>query len=33
MLHVEPEYKDTSNLIIHHYYSGNTNKFVPEEYL
>jgi hypothetical protein len=33
MLHVEPEYRDTSNLIIHHYYSGNTNKFVPKEYL
>jgi hypothetical protein len=33
MLHVEPEYQNTSNLIIHHYYSGNTNKFLPKEYL
>ena len=33
MLHIEPEYRDTSNLIVHHYYSGNTNKFVPKEYL
>jgi len=33
MLHVEPEYKDTKNLILHHYYNGNTEKFVPKEYL
>jgi hypothetical protein len=33
MLHVEPEHKDTKNLILHHYYSGNTHKFVPREYL
>ena len=33
MLHIEPEIKNTENLILHHYYSGNTKKFVPEEYL
>jgi SAM-dependent methyltransferase len=33
MLNVEPQNKDTSNLILHHYYSGNTNKFVPNEYM
>lgn len=33
MLHVEPEYKNTDKLILHHYYSGNTHKFVPGEYL
>jgi hypothetical protein len=33
MLHVEPEHKDISGLILHHYYSGNTDKFVPKEYL
>lgn len=33
MLHVEPNYKDRSKLILHHYYSGNTSKFVPNEYL
>jgi hypothetical protein len=32
MLHIEPEHKNTNNLILHHYYSGNTNKFVPKEY-
>jgi hypothetical protein len=33
MIATEPEFKDTSNLILHHYYSSNTSKFVPEEYL
>lgn len=33
MLHVEPQDKDTSDLILHHYYSGNTNKFVPQSYI
>jgi hypothetical protein len=33
MLHIEPEHKDTSSLVLHHYYSGNTDKFVPKEYL
>lgn len=33
MLHIEPEYKNTDRLILHHYYSGNTTKFVPGEYL
>ena len=33
MLHIEPQNKDTSNLILHHYYSGNTKKFVPQEYI
>ena len=33
MLHQEPEYKDTTRLVIHHYYSGNTTRFVPKEYL
>lgn len=33
MLHTEPEVKDISSLILHHYYSGNTYKFVPREYL
>ena len=32
MLHIEPESKDISNLILHHYYSGNTNRFLPKEY-
>jgi hypothetical protein len=32
MLHIEPEHKDTSKLIVHHYYSGNTYKFLPKEY-
>lgn len=33
MLHIEPEYKNTNSLILHHYYSGNTIKFLPKEYL
>lgn len=33
MLHIEPENKDTSNLILHHYYSGNTKRFVPQKYI
>jgi hypothetical protein len=33
MLHIEPQHKDTTNLILHHYYSGNTKKFVPQEYI
>ena len=33
MLHVEPEHKNIDNLVLHHYYSGNTIKFVPKEYL
>lgn len=33
MLHIEPEYKNTDRLILHHYYSGNTEKFLPKEYL
>jgi len=33
MLHVEPEHKNIDNLILHHYYSGNTIRFVPKEYL
>jgi hypothetical protein len=33
MLHVEPNHRDTSRLILHHYYSGNTQKFLPKEYL
>ena len=32
MLHVEPEHRDTGKLIVHHYYSGNTQKFLPKEY-
>jgi hypothetical protein len=32
MLHIEPTYKDTSRLILQHYYSGNFKKFVPEEF-
>jgi len=32
MLHLEPEYKDTSNLILQHYYNGNFTKVVPKEY-
>jgi hypothetical protein len=32
MLHVEPNHRDTSRLILHHYYSGNTQKFLPKEY-
>lgn len=33
MLHVEPEHNNIDNLILHHYYSGNTMRFVPKEYL
>jgi hypothetical protein len=33
MLHVEPEHNNTDNLILHHYYTGNTAKFVPKKYL
>lgn len=33
MLHIEPEHKNTDNLVLHHYYSGNMEKFVPKEYL
>lgn len=33
MLHVEPEYKETSNLVLQHYFNGNTTKFVPKEFL
>jgi hypothetical protein len=33
MLHVEPETKNIDKLVLHHYYSGNTSKFVPKEYL
>jgi hypothetical protein len=32
MLHLEPTYRDTSNLILQHYYSGNFQNVVPEEY-
>jgi hypothetical protein len=33
MLSIEPEHKNIDNLVLHHYYSGNTDKFVPKEYL
>jgi hypothetical protein len=33
MIHVEPLHRDTTKLILHHYYNGNTEKFLPEEYL
>ena len=33
MIGNETDFKDTSNLILHHYYSSNTNRFVPKEYL
>ena len=33
MLHVEPEHNDTTDLVLHHYYSGNTSKFVPKDFL
>jgi hypothetical protein len=33
MLSTEPEAKNTDSLILHHYYTGNTKRFVPEEYL
>jgi hypothetical protein len=32
MVSTEPEAKNTDNLILHHYYSGNTYKFLPKEY-
>jgi hypothetical protein len=32
MLHIEPTYKDTSSLVLQHYYSGNFEKFVPKEF-
>jgi hypothetical protein len=32
MVSTEPEFKDTSKLILHHYFSGNTIKFLPKEY-
>jgi hypothetical protein len=32
MLHIEPDYNDTKDLILHHYYAGNTTKYVPKEF-
>jgi hypothetical protein len=32
MLSTEPDFLDISNLILHHYYSGNTDRYVPSEY-
>jgi len=32
MLHIEPTYKDTSRLVLQHYFSGNFSKFVPKEF-
>lgn len=32
MLHLEPNYKDTTNLILQHYYNGNFEKVVPKEF-
>jgi hypothetical protein len=32
MLHIEPTYKDTSRLVLQHYYSGNFETFVPKEF-
>lgn len=32
MLHLEPTYKDTSRLVLQHYYSGNFEKVVPKEF-
>jgi hypothetical protein len=32
MLHLEPTYKDTSSLVLQHYYSGNFEKVVPREF-
>lgn len=32
MLHLEPTYNDSSRLILQHYYSGNFEKVVPEEF-
>jgi len=33
MLHVEPLQKNTDSLVLHHYYSGNTDRFLPSKYL
>lgn len=33
MLHLEPEYKDKTNLILQHYYNSNFEKVVPKEYI
>lgn len=33
MISNEVDYKNTDNLILHHYFSGNTSKYVPEQYL
>lgn len=33
MLHLEPTYKDTSRLVLQHYYNGNFEKCVPEDFL
>ena len=32
MLHIEPEHNDNINLILHHYYNGNSYKFIPPEF-
>lgn len=32
MLHLEPTFKDTSSLVLQHYYSGNFKNVVPEEF-
>jgi hypothetical protein len=32
MLHIEPTYRDTSRLVLQHYYSGNFERFVPKEF-
>lgn len=32
MLHLEPQYKDCSNLILQHYYNGNFEKVAPKEF-
>jgi len=32
MLHLEPNYNDRSSLILQHYYNGNFEKVVPEEF-
>jgi hypothetical protein len=33
MLHVEPEHRNIDKLVLHHYYRGNTERFLPKEYL
>lgn len=33
MLSTEPTFKNTDRLILHHYFSGNTERFIPREYL